>query len=58
MNVSRQALSPQSRRIIARGSGHHVNIDRPDVVVAAIRQVVDDVRQHKPDSQVGTTVVQ
>ena len=53
-----KALSPQSRRIIARGSGHHVNIDRPDVVIAAIRQVVNDLRQHKPDPQVGTTVVQ
>jgi pimeloyl-ACP methyl ester carboxylesterase len=58
LQESLKALSPQSRRIIARGSGHHVNIDRPDVVVAAIRQVVDDVRQHKPDPQVGTTVVQ
>ena len=33
-------------------------IDRPDVVVAAIWQVVNDIRQNKPDSQVGTTVVQ
>jgi len=58
LQESLKGLSPQSRRIIARGSGHHVDIDRPDVVVAAIRQVVDDVRQHKPDPQVGTTVVQ
>lgn len=58
LQESLKALSPQSRRIIARGSGHHVMIDRPDVVVAAIRQVVNDVRQYKPDPQVGTTVVQ
>jgi pimeloyl-ACP methyl ester carboxylesterase len=58
LQESLKALSPQSRRIIARGSGHHVHIDRPDVVVAAIRQVVNDVRQHKPDPQVGTTVMQ
>jgi pimeloyl-ACP methyl ester carboxylesterase len=58
LQESLKALSPQSRRIIARGSGHHVHIDRPDVVVAAIGQVVNDVRQHKPDPEVGTTVVQ
>jgi len=38
------ALSPRSRRIIARNSGHHVMIDRPDVVIGAIRDVVSDVR--------------
>ena len=32
-NVKR--LSPRSRRIIARGSGHHVMIDRPGFVVRA-----------------------
>lgn len=58
LQESLKALSPQSRRIIARGSSHHVMIDRPDVVVAATRQVVNDIREHKPDPQVGTTVVQ
>ncbi len=58
LQESLKALSPQSRRIIARRSRHHVMIDRPDVVVAAIRQAVTDVREHKPDPQVGTTVVQ
>jgi len=58
LQESLKALSPQSRRILARGSGHHVNIERPDVLVAAIRQVVNDFRQHKPDTHVGTTVVQ
>ena len=28
-----KGLSPGSRRIIARSSGHHVMIDRPDVIV-------------------------
>jgi pimeloyl-ACP methyl ester carboxylesterase len=58
LQESLKALSPQSRRIIAHGSGHHIMIERPDVVVVAIRQVVTDVREHKPDPQVGTTVVQ
>lgn len=39
-----KVLSPQSRRVIARGSGHHVMIDRPEVVVRAIRDVVDAAR--------------
>lgn len=51
-------LSPHSRRIIAKLSGHHVMIDRPDVVITGIQQVVTDVRQHQPDPQEGTTVQQ
>lgn len=58
LQESLKSLSPQGRRIIAHGSRHHVMIDRPDVVVGAIRQVVTDVREHKPDPQKGTTVVQ
>lgn len=33
LQESLKSLSPQSRRIIAHGSGHHVMIDRPDVVL-------------------------
>jgi pimeloyl-ACP methyl ester carboxylesterase len=58
LQESLKSLSPQSRRVIARGSAHHVMIDRPDVVVTAIRQVVTDIREHKQDPQVETTVVQ
>jgi pimeloyl-ACP methyl ester carboxylesterase len=39
-----KSLSPNSRRVIARGSGHHVMVDRPDVVVRAILDVVDAAR--------------
>ena len=34
-----KALSPRSRRVIARGSGHAVMIDRPDVIIRGIQQV-------------------
>src|SRR5262249_51290246 len=44
MREGLKVLSPQSRRVIARGSGHHVMIDRPEVVVRAIRDVVDAAR--------------
>jgi pimeloyl-ACP methyl ester carboxylesterase len=55
LQESLMSLSPQSRRIIARGSGHHVMIDRPAVVISGIRQVVTDLREHKTISAVGTT---
>ena len=53
-----KTLSPHSRRIIARGSGHHVMFDRPDVIIAATRQLVSEIRQNNHDPQDGTTVVQ
>lgn len=39
-------LSHNSRQLIATKSFHSVEIDQPDVVVSAIRQVVDAVRPH------------
>jgi hypothetical protein len=32
--------------------------DRPDVIVSATAQFIDDLRQNRPDPQEGTTVVQ
>lgn len=58
LQESLKKLSPQSWRVVARGSGHHVMIDRPDVVINAIRQTVTNIRERKPDPQVGTTTVQ
>lgn len=34
-------LSTNSNQITAAGSGHHIMIDRPDIVVEAIRKVVE-----------------
>ncbi len=53
-----KTLSPRSRRIIARGSGHPVMLDRPDVVINSIRQLVLEIRDKVGDPQEGTTVVQ
>ena len=58
MQESLKRLSPQSRRIIARGSGHHVMIERPDVVIAAVREVVIEVREHRKGAAQGTTLVE
>jgi pimeloyl-ACP methyl ester carboxylesterase len=37
-------LSTNSSRIVAVGSTHYVQVDRPDLVIAAIRKVVDAAR--------------
>ena len=38
-------LSRNSKQIIATASGHHIQLDDPELVIDAIRQVVDSVRQ-------------
>ena len=43
------ALSPNGTHIMAEGSGHGIQNDRPDLVVGAVRQVVESARnQAKP----------
>jgi pimeloyl-ACP methyl ester carboxylesterase len=53
-----KSLSPHSRRIIARGSRHHVLIDRPDVIITGTERLVIQIRNKTADPQEGTTVVQ
>jgi pimeloyl-ACP methyl ester carboxylesterase len=38
-------LSPQSRHIVATTGGHWIQFDEPDIVVAAIREIVDHARR-------------
>jgi pimeloyl-ACP methyl ester carboxylesterase len=40
-------LSTRGRRTIAKGSGHYIQTDRPELVVQAVRTVLDDGRQAK-----------
>jgi len=40
------SLSQNSKQIVAEKSGHFVIIDRPDVVIDAIRQVLQSVHNH------------
>lgn len=37
-------LAPNARHVIATDSGHNIHQDQPELVIAAIRQVVDAVR--------------
>jgi pimeloyl-ACP methyl ester carboxylesterase len=50
-------LSPHSRRVIARKGGHHIMIDRPEVVADGTRQLVAEIRTGTPNRDEGTTVV-
>jgi pimeloyl-ACP methyl ester carboxylesterase len=45
MQLSLLMLSSNSRRIVVEGSGHRIQSDRPDVVVDAIRDVVQKSRR-------------
>src|ERR1700733_8062576 len=38
-------LSTRGRQLIARHSGHYIQLDRPELVVEAVRSVVDQARQ-------------
>ena len=41
-------LSTRGRQIIAKNSGHYIQLDRPDLVVEAVRSVVGQARQAQP----------
>jgi pimeloyl-ACP methyl ester carboxylesterase len=40
------ALSTNSKEVLADNSGHYVMVDRPDLVISAIRDVVESARHH------------
>jgi pimeloyl-ACP methyl ester carboxylesterase len=39
-------LSTRGTQVIAKGSGHYIQLERPGIVVDAIRKIVDQVRQN------------
>jgi pimeloyl-ACP methyl ester carboxylesterase len=59
MQEEAKSLSSQSRRIIAKGSDHYVQIDRADLINKEVSAFVEQVRQHQfPEDQNHTTVEQ
>ena len=38
------ALSPNGRQVMVERNGHHIQVDRPQVVIDAIREAVEAVR--------------
>ncbi len=43
-------LSTQSRRVIAKGSGHYVQLDRPELVEREVRLFIEQVRGTAPET--------
>ena len=48
------ARSTRGRHIVAEGSGHWIPLDRPDVVVDAVREVVDAARERAAEGAIST----
>jgi hypothetical protein len=52
-------LSPRSRRIIARGSSHYVQVDRPELVIAEAGHMVRSIQGIEPPTTFyGTTTTE
>jgi pimeloyl-ACP methyl ester carboxylesterase len=47
MNRELAALSPYGRLVIAAKSGHFIQEDEPELVIASIREVVEEVRERR-----------
>lgn len=45
MQEESKRLSPVSRRVIARGSDHYIHVDRPDLVIREVTQLVEGIRR-------------
>jgi pimeloyl-ACP methyl ester carboxylesterase len=59
MQEGAKDLSSQSRRIIAKGSAHNVQIDRPDLVIKEVSAFALRIREHQnPIDNDHTTVVE
>jgi len=46
MQTELAQLSTRSKQVIAKNSGHYVQLDRPDLVISAVHDMVDHVRQN------------
>ncbi len=44
-------LSTKGKQVIAKNSGHYIQLDRPDLVIEALRSVVDQSRQPHPEPE-------
>jgi pimeloyl-ACP methyl ester carboxylesterase len=44
LQADQAALSPRGRQVVAERSGHLVPLDRPDLVIDAIREIVEQTR--------------
>ncbi len=52
-----KGLSPDSRRIVARNTGHLIMAQRPDVLLKEIPPFIERIRQHGPPTALNKTTV-
>jgi pimeloyl-ACP methyl ester carboxylesterase len=50
MQAELAQLSTRGTQVVAKGSGHYIQLDRPDVLIEAVHRVVDQARQEQPAS--------
>ncbi len=48
MQIELAHLSTRGKQVIAKNSGHYIQLDRPDIVIEAVRNIVDQARQAQP----------
>jgi pimeloyl-ACP methyl ester carboxylesterase len=59
MQEDLKKLSTRSRRIIARGSGHNIMFDRPDLINKEVPWFIDQVRGTAPQpTNYGSTITE
>jgi pimeloyl-ACP methyl ester carboxylesterase len=51
-------LSSDNRRIIAKGSGHYIHNDRPDVLNREVPLFIQQIRTHVPSPKNGSTTIE
>ena len=57
MHVELAAQSSRGKRIVAEQSGHYIHIDQPELVIEAIREVVEAARrEQQPRSESGVEI--
>ena len=56
MQEELKSLSKRSRRIIAKGSGHYIQVDRPDLLNSKVADLIRQIRgEASPSIDNGTT---
>ena len=58
MQEDLKKLSTRSRRIIAKGSGHYIQLYRSDLLIKEVPPFIEQVRGNSPPQQYGTTITE
>jgi pimeloyl-ACP methyl ester carboxylesterase len=57
MQENLKNLSKRGRRIVAKGSGHNITLERPDVIEREVPRFIDEIRGSGTGPRQGTSVV-